>query len=148
MYFNILQAYRKPTGKRRLFDGRKTPSFFQENEELAVLRLRLSSQKTSFSSEKTPSFSQWPHFCLPKSVIWVENKPKTGGKFCRLTCFAFLLRCLENKDKEIVFCWFCDVMQMALSFLQDYRFYCSELSDMIYKFVLESTCGLFEYRKR
>ena len=32
LYFNILQAYRRPTGKRRRFDGRKTPSFFKKTK--------------------------------------------------------------------------------------------------------------------
>ena len=42
--------------KRRRFGGRKTASFSEKNEELEVLRLRFSSQKTSFSSEKTAFF--------------------------------------------------------------------------------------------
>ena len=49
---NISKTDRKKTAFLRSKDG----VFFRKNEELVVLKRSLSSQKTSFSSEKTPFF--------------------------------------------------------------------------------------------
>ena len=77
--------------KRRRFGGRKTASFSEKNEELEVLRLRFSSQKTSFSSEKTAFFQRWHLFSSVEDAVLFENHLKTWKISHRIICFAFLL---------------------------------------------------------
>ena len=61
----------KSDWKKTAFLRSENAVFFQENEELVVLRLRFSSQKTSFSSEKTAFFVHEALFRFSKDVVSV-----------------------------------------------------------------------------
>ena len=67
MFVNVSKNDRKKTA----FLWSENAVFFQENEELVVLRLRFPTQKTSFSSEKTAFFVHEALFRFSKDVISV-----------------------------------------------------------------------------
>ena len=64
----------------------------------------LPDKKTAFFAWKTPSFSQWCLFCLPKSVILVENKPKTRKNSAEI---LFLYSCFLIKEIVMYVFLFC-----------------------------------------
>ena len=88
MFVNVSKNDRKKTA----FLWSENAVFFQENEELVVLRLRFPTQKTSFSSEKTPSFPHGLDFISRKmsfrSEITSKHRENPADLSILLSCFS------------------------------------------------------------